>query len=224
MPRGYDFLIEAVRGDAQAALRASHLLIQVADQQQMPHYISAAKMFSFWAQGALFDGEAGLSGLRQTLADYLEAGNRFCAPFALALRADLEARNGRAEDALASADAGLSLAKETLEHWSNSLLYRRKGLILLQWAPSDAAPAEDAFCSAIEIARRQGARSFGLLAALSLAKLRQSTGRPAEARAVLESALAGFSPTPEMPEIAEAQSLLSAPAQHWSPSWEINQK
>ena len=42
----------------------------------------------------------------------------------------------------------------------------------------------------------------------ALAKLYQSTGRPAEAHAVLAPALEGFAPTPEMPEIAEAQALL----------------
>ena len=47
-------------------------------------------------------------------------------------------------------------------------------------------------------------------AALALAKLYQSTGRPAEAHAVLALALEGFSPTPAMPEIAEAQALLTA--------------
>ena len=50
-------------------------------------------------------------------------------------------------------------------------------------------------------------------AALSLAKLYQSTGRPAEAHAVLAPALEGFAPTPEMPEIAEAQALLTALAE-----------
>ena len=48
---------------------------------------------------------------------------------------------------------------------------------------------------------------------LSLAKLYQSTGRPADAHAVLAPALEGFSPTPEMPEIAEAQALLAALAE-----------
>ena len=52
--------------------------------------------------------------------------------------------------------------------------------------------------------RAAGARSSGLRAALSLAKLYQSTGRPAEAHAVLAPALEGFTPTPEMSEIAEA--------------------
>ena len=45
-------------------------------------------------------------------------------------------------------------------------------------------------------------------AALALAKLYQSTGRPLDAYAVLAPVLEGFAPTPEMPEIAEAKALL----------------
>ncbi len=67
--------------------------------------------------------------------------------------------------------------------------------------------------AAIAIASGQGTRSFELRAALSLARLYQSTGRPVEAHAVLAPALEGFSPTPEMPEIAEAQALLAALAE-----------
>ena len=61
-------------------------------------------------------------------------------------------------------------------------------------------------------ANAEGAK-LELRAALTLAKLYRSTGRPAEARAVLAPALKGFSPTPEMPEIAEAQALLTALAE-----------
>ena len=46
-----------------------------------------------------------------------------------------------------------------------------------------------------------------LKASLALGKLYQSTDRLAEADAVLAAALEGFSPTPEMPEIAAAQAL-----------------
>jgi hypothetical protein len=69
---------------------------------------------------------------------------------------------------------------------------------------------EEAFQTAIAIAKRQAARSFELRAALALAKLYQATARPEEAQAVLAPALEGFAPTPEMPEIAEAQTLLAA--------------
>ena len=77
--------------------------------------------------------------------------------------------------------------------------------ILLKRDPAKAAPAEEAFLTAIAVAQQQKARSFGLRAALSLAKLYQSTGRAADAHAVLAPALEGFWPTPEFPEIEAAQ-------------------
>ena len=75
--------------------------------------------------------------------------------------------------------------------------------------PRNPAPAKEAFGTALAIAKQQGARSWGLRAALSFAKFLRSTGRLAEAHAVLAPALEGFAPTPEMPEIAEAQALLT---------------
>jgi hypothetical protein len=80
--------------------------------------------------------------------------------------------------------------------------------MLLKRAPANRAPAEGALLTAIAVARRQATRSFELRAALALAKLYQSTGRPVDAHAILAPALDGFSPTPEMPEIAEAVALL----------------
>ena len=64
------------------------------------------------------------------------------------------------------------------------------------------------FRTAAGIAQRQEAKSFELRAALSLAKLFQSTGRPAEGYAVLATALECFAPTAEMQEIAEGRALM----------------
>jgi predicted ATPase len=85
-----------------------------------------------------------------------------------------------------------------------------RGEILLRRDPANTALAEDALLTAIAIAQQQKARSFELRAALSLAKLYRSTARPADAHAVLASALKGFSATPEFPEIEQAQALLAA--------------
>ena len=68
--------------------------------------------------------------------------------------------------------------------------------------------SEVAFLAAIAVAQAQKARSFELRAALSLAKLYQSTGRALEAHTVLNDVLEGLAPTPEMSEIGEAQTLI----------------
>jgi hypothetical protein len=80
--------------------------------------------------------------------------------------------------------------------------------MLLKRDPANPAPAEEAFQTAIAVAKQQTTCSFALRAALSLAKLYESTGRPVVAHAVLAPALEGFAPTPEMPEIAEAHALI----------------
>ena len=82
------------------------------------------------------------------------------------------------------------------------------GEFLLKRDPANPSPAEDAYRTAIAIAKAQSARSYELLASLALAKLYRSTGRRSDARAVLAPVLEGFSPSSETPQIAEAQNLL----------------
>ena len=89
-------------------------------------------------------------------------------------------------------------------------MHRLRGEILLKRDPGSPALAEEAFQTAIAVAKEQRARSPLLLASLALAKLYQSTGRLADAYAVLAPAVEGFSPTPEMPQIAEGRALLAA--------------
>ena len=100
------------------------------------------------------------------------------------------------------------MAQETEEHFTDPYLYRLRGEFLLNQDPANFVRAEEAYQTAIAIAKGQGARGYELLASLSLARLYQSTARTAKAHAVLSPALEGFSPTPEMPEIAAAQALL----------------
>jgi len=179
----------------------------------MALYVAFGEMLANWARARLDDRESGMTRLREALAAYLGQGNKLHAPLVHGLLAELEAEGDGAERALRRIDEALALANETGEHWTDALLHRVRGTILLKRDPANPAPPEEAFLAAVAIAKRQGARSYELLASLSLAKLYQSTGRPADAHAVLAPALEGFSPTPEMPEIAEAQALLAALAQ-----------
>jgi adenylate cyclase len=124
--------------------------------------------------------------------------------------AEVEARAGDPDGALAVVDEALATVDRAGFRAFEAELHRARGDTLLKRDPATPAPAEAAFLTAIAVAKQQATRSFGLRAALSLARLYQSNGRPAKANAVLAPALEGFLPTPEMPEIAEAQALLVA--------------
>src|SRR5271157_521306 len=126
---------------------------------------------------------------------------------------EAEARAGDLERAVATLDEALTTSERAGFRTFEAELHRVRGEILLKRDPSTPAPAEDAFLTAIAVAKQQATRSFELRAALSLAKLYQSTGRAADAHAVLAPAVEGFLPTPEMPDIAEAQALLVALAE-----------
>jgi predicted ATPase len=123
--------------------------------------------------------------------------------------AEAEARAGDVDCALEVLDEALATCEHTGYRAFEAELHRVRGEMLLRRDPTNPAAAEEALRSAIAVAKQQDTRSFCLRAALSLAKLCQSNGRPAEAHAVLAQALAGFAPTLEMPEIAEAQALVT---------------
>jgi predicted ATPase len=124
------------------------------------------------------------------------------------LLAEVEARSGDVDCALSIVDEALATSDRVGHRYFDAELRRAHGEMLLKRDRTDPEAAEQALLNAIAIAREQGTRSFELRAALSLAKLYQSTGRPADAHSVLAPAVVGFAPTPEMPEIAEAQALI----------------
>jgi predicted ATPase len=199
---------EMLRGDAEAAKQASEALGQLGREHGLDFYLAYAAVYSAWARARLGDGAAGLTELRQTLAALTQQGIKFGVTLLQALLAEMEAEVESVDEALIRVDEALALANEIGDHVNHALLHRIRGEILLRRNPANTVPAEEAFLTAIAIAQQQKARTFGLRAALSLAKLYQSTGRATDAVAVLAPALEGFPPTPDLPEITEAQALL----------------
>ena len=206
----YQAMLEILRDDAEAARRAAEAAVALSREHGLALYLALWSAALAWARAKLGDRDAGSTEFRQALAEYASQGNKFHLPFYQGLLAEIEAERGDAEAALAGIDEALALAGETGEHWFDAGLHRIRGEILLKQNPADPAAAEAAFLAAIAVAQQQKARSFELRAALSLAKLYQSTGRPIDAHDVLGPALEGFSPTPEFPQIAEAKALFEA--------------
>jgi predicted ATPase len=205
----YKAHFEIVRGDVGAARHDAEIVVKLSQENALTFYAALGALQSTWASARLDGRETGVSDLRRALVPFTDQGDKVFVPFFQGLLAEIEAQDD-SEGALSRIDEALTLAGETGEHWSDAFLHRLRGEILLKRDPANAAPAEDAFLIAIAIAQQQKARSFELRAALSLAKLYQSRDRHADAHALLASALKGFSPTPELREIAEAQTLLAA--------------
>jgi tetratricopeptide (TPR) repeat protein len=200
-------VLDSRRGDVSATRLGAESLLALTEQHNMKTYADVGRVYANWARGKQLDPEAGALGLKQALASYLALGNKSAAPSFHGLLAELEVMRPDLDRALTTLDAGLAMGEETGEHYTDPYLYRLRGEFLLIRSPA-APEAEEAFQTAIAIAKGQGARGYTLLASHSLAKLYQSTGRPDDAQAILAPALEGFSPTPEMPEIAEVQALL----------------
>jgi predicted ATPase len=126
------------------------------------------------------------------------------------LAAEAEVRNGRPDEALALVEELITEIRASGLRWQEAELLRVSGEARLLGPSADPDRAGRDLEAAVAVAREQGARAFELRAALSLARLYQSTDNPLDAHDVLAPAFEGFSPTPEFPEIEEAQTFLTA--------------
>jgi predicted ATPase len=89
-------------------------------------------------------------------------------------------------------------------------LLRVKGeLLRVQGAPGAAAVAEDHFRQALDWARRQGALSWELRAAMSLARLLDKQGRSAGGLAILQPVYEQVTEGFDTADLTEAKQLLN---------------
>ena len=206
--RAESAIFELMRGAQARAASNAFELARLARE----HDLSLFRAVGEFLQGCLGEAsgaEGGLESVRRGAELLRERGALIFDGLLKIARAQAEARAGDPARAIMILDEALATCDRTGYRAYEAELHRGRGEVLLQLDSANPAPAEEAFRTALAVAGRQGARSFALRAALSLAKLYQSTGRPADAHAVLSPALEGFEPTPEMPEIAQAQALLA---------------
>jgi predicted ATPase len=130
------------------------------------------------------------------------------------LMAEALGRAGQIDDGLAAIEEAIDHSERTEERWLFAEFLRVKGeLILLQATQGAAAAAEDHFRQALDWARRQGALSWELRAATSLARLWRDQGRPAEAMALLQPVYDRFTEGFDTADLQAAKALLEALAE-----------
>ena len=201
---------ELMRGDLSRAARNAVELARLTREHDLPMWRALGIVLEGVAKAESGELIGGLADMRRG-ADLLRKQNvlNFDGLIKIAI-AEAEAHAGDVDRSIAILDEALTTCERTGHRAFEAELHRVRGEMLLKRDPANLAIAEEAFQTAIAIARRQATRSFELRAALLLAKLWQSTGHLADAHAVLAPALGGFSPAAEMPEVAEAQVIMES--------------
>jgi predicted ATPase len=165
-----------------------------------------------WLLAQRGEAAAGLVQMQEGLAKQREIGAAVLLPFYLALLAKVCDDAGRPAEALSALTEALTVAQRSGRHYWEAELHRLAGVLALHAQESRGAPAtsdaESHFFHALDIARRQRARSLELRAATSLGRLWADTGKAQEAHALLSEVYASFTEGFDTADLREAKSLL----------------
>jgi predicted ATPase len=178
----------------------------LATQLGFPLYFGIATALRGWALA----GAKGVEEIQRGLVQLAATGTVAGAPYFLSLLGEAQWKVGRWEDALGALDAALASGKEQPQPIYEAELHRLKGEVLLeQKAGSATREAESCFRRALEVSRKQNAKSLELRAATSFVRLCQREGRRDEARELLAPLHSWFKEGFETEDLKDAQTALS---------------
>ncbi|HZO81619.1 MAG TPA: AAA family ATPase [Candidatus Binataceae bacterium] len=180
------------RREAAAAQKIAEHLIAFSVEHGFAHWLAQATITRGWAIAEQGHSEEGIAQIQKGLAAWRAIGVEFLRPHALCLLAEAYAQAGRPDDGLCALTEALAAAdKHGIRHYEAEAS-RLKGELLLRQGRSSASQAHACFQHAIEIARKQNAKSLELRATLSLAHLLENQNKRAEARAMLAAVYRWF--------------------------------
>ena len=152
--------------------------------------------------------EEGIAQIRQELIAYRGLGMAMEDPYFLALLAEAHASVDRTEEAHTALAEALVALPSGRDFFYKAELYRLQGELLRQWSESDDGQVEAYFQQALEVARRQQAKSLELRAAMSLSLFWQHQGRRGGARQLLTDIYGWFTEGLDTIDLQEARKLI----------------
>ncbi|MFZ5778671.1 MAG: ATP-binding protein [Pseudomonadota bacterium] len=182
-------------------------LIQLAGENSLQPY----KMVGIGFRGDLLvrrgETAAGLGLLRQSLKALRDGRYELFAPFLECAMAEGLAALGQLDLALARSSETVAAVASDSDTYNAPELLRVHGEVLVK--AGDERAAERIFRDSLEVADRQGALSWRLRTATSLARLLSGQTRRAEARAILAQTHAAFSEGFATADVRTASGLLA---------------
>ncbi|HEV8713879.1 MAG TPA: hypothetical protein VGX03_13770, partial [Candidatus Binatia bacterium] len=215
---GFAAQIHQFRREVQAVQERTETVMALSTEQGFPLFLAAGPIRRGWALAAQGQVEEGISQIRQGMDAWWATGGELSRPYYLAWLAEAYGKAEEVEEGLTVLAEALAAVDRTGERVFEAELYRLKGQLTLQKfqvsgskvqvPPNPQAEAEACFLKAIEIARKQQAKSLELRATVSLAKLWQSQGKKEEARQMLAEIYGWFTEGFDTADLKEAKVLL----------------
>jgi serine/threonine protein kinase/predicted ATPase len=186
-------------------------LMELCSEQDFTLLFAGGMVLHGWSLTQQGHMEEGLRQMQKGLADWQATGAVSHRPYHLALLAEALGREGRIQEGLNALDEALTLVHSKGEEFWQAELYRLQGELLLTRAEAGPLLREEAVLSfdhALNVARRQCARSLELRAAMSLNRVDQAPGQRAQARRLLAETYGWFTEGFDTLDLQEARALL----------------
>jgi predicted ATPase len=197
------------RRDVSAVHEQADATITLATEQGFPLWVAWGTSVRGWALAMQGQGEAGLAQVRQGIAATLATGAAILVPYFCTMLAEVYDHLGHTEDGLQALAEAQTLVEQHDERWWEAEIHRLRGVLLLRQPGTPPAEEEEAcFQRALDVARRQEAKSLELRAAMSLSRLWQQQGKQTEARTLLAPVYGWFTEGFDTADLQEARGLL----------------
>jgi predicted ATPase len=196
------------RRDVPAVYEQAEATVALSTEQGFPLWAAMGTSLRAWALAMQGQGEEGMGQLRQGLAAYRATGAELWVPYLCTVLAEVSAHLGHTEDGLRAPTEAHTLVEQHEERYWEAEISRLRGILLLQQTGTPHAEAETWLQHALDVARRQEAKSLELRAAMSLSRLWQQQDKQAEARALLAPIFGWFTEGFDTADLQEARALL----------------
>jgi class 3 adenylate cyclase/tetratricopeptide (TPR) repeat protein len=181
-----------LRREATAAREAAEASAALSQDQGFAQVLALATQCRGAALALQGQLDEGMAQMQQGLEAFRATGAEMHLTWYLSNLAWTYGQAGQVEAGWSVLAEALTFANEREEHFVRAWLYCIQGTLLLQRHPLDAQQAEACFQQALDVARRQQAKSWELRAAMSLARLWQRQGKPGEAHRLLAETYGWF--------------------------------
>jgi len=210
----YATILHQFRRERQTVQERAAAAIALCTEQGFAYYLAWGTVMQGWALAEQGQVEEGIAQMRQSLAALRTTGAELRHPYYLALLAATYARARQAKEGLMLLAKALDVVRQTGECTYEAELYRLKGELTLQTKihgrrSEVQQEAEECFHKAVDVARRQSAKSLELRAATSLARLWQRQGKKTEAHFLLSEVYHWFTEGFDTADLQDAKTLLN---------------